>query len=98
VAEYQVATLKAMGSNAWRTAHNPVAPELLQYADQSGSRFDRNLHSRIPLVATPLLGLKLLHACDQWHSSRVFIAAYRLALNIRPAHDRFGLLFEWESI
>jgi HrpA-like RNA helicase len=32
--------------------------------------FDRNLHSRMPLVPTPAC-LKLLHACDQWHSSRV---------------------------
>jgi leucyl-tRNA synthetase len=27
--------------------------------------FGRNLHSRMPLVPTPLLRLKLLHACDQ---------------------------------
>jgi hypothetical protein len=33
---------------------------------------DRNLHSRMPLVPTPLLRLKRCHACDQWHSSRVF--------------------------
>jgi hypothetical protein len=33
--------------------------------------FDRKLHSRMPLSFTPLLRLKLLHACDQWHSSRV---------------------------
>jgi len=33
--------------------------------------FDRNLLSRKPLVPTPAR-LKLLHACDQWHSSRVF--------------------------
>jgi hypothetical protein len=32
--------------------------------------FDRNLHSRMPLVPTPAR-LKLLHACNQWHSSRV---------------------------
>ena len=31
-----VQTLKAMGSNAWRTAHNPVSPELLEYADRYG--------------------------------------------------------------
>jgi hypothetical protein len=31
--------------------------------------FDRNLHSRMPL--DPMhVRLKLLHACDQWHSSR----------------------------
>lgn len=36
VMEFQVATLKAMGSNAWRTAHNPVAPELLEYTDKYG--------------------------------------------------------------
>lgn len=36
VQEYQIATLKQMGSNAWRTAHNPVTPELLDYADEYG--------------------------------------------------------------
>jgi hypothetical protein len=35
------------------------------------SFFGRNLHSRMPLYFTPLLRLKLLHACDQWHSSLV---------------------------
>jgi hypothetical protein len=33
--------------------------------------FDKNAHSRMPLVPTPLLRLKHCHACDQWHSSRV---------------------------
>jgi hypothetical protein len=33
--------------------------------------FDRNLHSRMPLVPTHVR-LKLFHACDQWHSSRKF--------------------------
>jgi hypothetical protein len=32
--------------------------------------FDRDLHSRMPLVSIPAR-LKLLHAFDQWHSSRV---------------------------
>jgi hypothetical protein len=32
---------------------------------------DRNLHSMMPLVPTPAR-LKLLHACVQWHSFRVF--------------------------
>jgi hypothetical protein len=32
----------------------------------------RNVHSRMPLNFTPLLRLKYCHACDQWHSSRVF--------------------------
>jgi len=32
--------------------------------------FDRNLHARMPLDPTHVR-LKLLHACDQWHSSRV---------------------------
>jgi hypothetical protein len=41
--------------------------------------FDRNLHSRMPLDPTPLLlRLKLLHACDQWHSSRVSTSSNRL--------------------
>jgi hypothetical protein len=33
--------------------------------------FGRNLHSMMPLVPTPAR-LTLLHAYDQWHSSRVF--------------------------
>ena len=36
VAAFQVATLRSVGSNAWRTAHNPVAPELLDACDESG--------------------------------------------------------------
>jgi beta-galactosidase len=32
----RVAALKAMGSNAWRTAHNPVAPGLLDACDRLG--------------------------------------------------------------
>jgi beta-galactosidase len=32
----RVVSLKAMGSNAWRTAHNPVAPELLDACDRLG--------------------------------------------------------------
>eukprot|EP00041_Stephanoeca_diplocostata_P034010 m.1140353 g.1140353 ORF g.1140353 m.1140353 type:complete len:917 (+) comp24445_c0_seq4:86-2836(+) len=36
VQEFQIANLKRMGSNAFRTAHNPVSPELLDFADQYG--------------------------------------------------------------
>jgi hypothetical protein len=36
VEEYQVATLKAAGANAVRTAHNPVTPALLDFADTYG--------------------------------------------------------------
>jgi beta-galactosidase len=32
----RVASLKQMGSNAWRTAHNPVAPEVLDACDRLG--------------------------------------------------------------
>ncbi|BDI28557.1 beta-galactosidase [Capsulimonas corticalis] len=32
----RVAMLKAMGANAWRTAHNPVAPEVLDACDRQG--------------------------------------------------------------
>jgi hypothetical protein len=37
----------------------------------------RNLHSRMPLIPSPTR-LKLLHACDQWHSSATH-SSYRLA-------------------
>ena len=36
VEEFRIAKLKDMGSNAFRTAHNPVAPELLDYTDSYG--------------------------------------------------------------
>jgi hypothetical protein len=47
--------------------------------------FDRNLHSMMPLVPTPAR-LKLLHAYNQWHSSRVSTTSYRLALHIACTH------------
>jgi hypothetical protein len=46
-----------------------------------GARFERDLHSRIPLSFTPLLCLKRCHACDQYHSTRE-VTPYRVALNI----------------
>lgn len=36
VMEFQITTLRSMGGNSFRTAHNPVAPELLDYADNYG--------------------------------------------------------------
>jgi hypothetical protein len=42
--------------------------------------FDRELHSRMPLVRTPARVKLLLHAWDQCHSSRVFTRLYQLAL------------------
>jgi beta-galactosidase len=33
---YRVRRMKEMGANAWRTAHNPPAPELLEEADRQG--------------------------------------------------------------
>ena len=41
--------------------------------------FDRNLHSRMPLVPKPVC-LKLLHECDQLHSSGMRTTSYRLTL------------------
>jgi hypothetical protein len=37
------------------------------------------LHSRMPLVPKPVC-LKLLHACDQLHSSGMSTTSYRLTL------------------
>jgi hypothetical protein len=46
--------------------------------------FGRNvLHSRIPLVPTPAR-LKLLHACYQWHSSRVSTFLTSSHCKLRP--------------
>jgi hypothetical protein len=62
---------KSMGSN---TSH-PTSKMLIENCHQ-GARcafFDRNLHSRMPLDPTHVR-LKLLHASDQCHSSRVSTA------------------------
>jgi hypothetical protein len=47
--------------------------------------FDRNLRSGMPLVPAPVR-LKLLQACDQWHSSRLFHSSYRFTLQIASKH------------
>jgi hypothetical protein len=44
---------------------------------------DGNLHSRMPLVPTPAR-LKLLQACDQWHSSRKFTPLTGSHCKLRP--------------
>ena len=36
VNQHRVAGIRAIGGNAWRTAHNPTNPELLDFADQQG--------------------------------------------------------------
>jgi hypothetical protein len=46
--------------------------------------FDGNLHPRIPLRFTTLLHVKLLHACDQWHSSRKFNPLTGFHCKLRP--------------
>ena len=45
--------------------------------------FGQKLQSRISLVPTPAR-LKLLHACDQWHSSRVFTPLTGWHVKFRP--------------
>jgi hypothetical protein len=40
-------------------------------------------HSRMPLVSTPAR-LKLLHVCDQWHSSRAFTPLTGCHCKLRP--------------
>jgi len=36
IQEYRVAGIRAIGGNFWRTAHNPVASETLEFADRYG--------------------------------------------------------------
>jgi anaphase-promoting complex subunit 8 len=67
-----------MGHEYLELKNPPAAIEA--YRRARCSVFDRNLNSRMPLGFTPLLRLKRCHACDQWHSSRVSTASYRLAL------------------
>jgi beta-galactosidase len=59
VAEFQVAALRRMGANGWRTAHNPVAPELLDYADEYGMLVweeNRFVTSGVQPLASPQRG------------------------------------------
>jgi hypothetical protein len=51
---------------------------------------DGFLHSRMPLDPTHVR-LKLLHARDQWHSSRVPTTSYRLAWHCKFRHNTVGL-------
>jgi hypothetical protein len=41
----------------------------------------------MPLSFTPLLLLKLLHVCDQWHSSRVFTPRTGWHCKLRPTTE-----------
>jgi hypothetical protein len=60
---------------------------VITFCDMSGDGtvrvLDRNLHLRMSLVLTPAR-LKLLHACDQWHSLRVFILLTGSRCKLRP--------------
>jgi hypothetical protein len=59
VLEFQVATLKRAGVTGWRTAHNPVAPELLDFADQYGMLVmseNRFVQAGVQPVASPKRG------------------------------------------
>jgi hypothetical protein len=67
-------------------AENPHGPWLLSVEPAYSVRcafFDGNLHLRMPLVPTPDR-LKLLHACDQWHSSREVTALIGWQRKFRP--------------
>jgi hypothetical protein len=48
---------------------------------------NRNLHSMMPLVPTPAR-LKLLQACDQYHSSRAVHYRLLFALSMASQHKR----------
>jgi hypothetical protein len=59
---------------------------------------NRTFHSRMPLRFTSLL-LRLkrcYHACDQWHSSRLFKPFYRYHRKFRPNAE--GTAFGFQPI
>ena len=67
----RVALLKGMGSNAWRTAHNPVATELLDACDRQGML----VMSETRMMASTPEGLSQLERMirrDRNHPSIVF--------------------------
>jgi hypothetical protein len=57
--------------------------------------FGRNLQSRLPLDPTHVR-LKLFHACDQWHSSRMF-TPYLTGVIINHAETRKALRLLYKS-
>jgi hypothetical protein len=61
----------------------PCKQSLCEMGEVRCAFFDRNFHSRMPLVPTPAR-LMLLHACDQWHSSRVFAHLTGSHCKLRP--------------
>jgi beta-galactosidase len=64
----RVAALKQMGSNAWRTAHNPVAPEFLEACDRQGMM----VMSEVRMMASTPEGLSELESlirCGRNHPS-----------------------------
>jgi hypothetical protein len=69
------------GSSYNVAAYAPYSSSVGMY----GARFPAEIHARgMPLSFTPLLRLMLLHACDQWHSSRVFTPLTGLHCKFRP--------------
>jgi beta-galactosidase len=64
----RVAAMKQMGSNAWRTAHNPVAPEFLDACDRQGMM----VMSEVRMMASTAEGLSQLERmvlCGRNHPS-----------------------------
>jgi hypothetical protein len=57
--------------------------EHLIYNASTVRDFDRNSHSRMPLVPMPSR-LTLLQACDHYHASRVATTSYRCHCKLRP--------------
>jgi hypothetical protein len=53
----------------WHPVNPPNTPALYTATAVRYAFFDRDLHSKMPLISTPAR-LKLLHACVQWHFSR----------------------------
>ena len=64
----RIAAMKQMGSNAWRTAHNPVAPEFLDACDRQGMM----VMSEVRMMASTPEGLSELERmirCGRNHPS-----------------------------
>jgi len=56
VSEFRVSSVKAIGANGWRTAHNPVAKPLLDAADRQGLLVwseNRNLQRQVIAAGRP---------------------------------------------
>ena len=78
--EYRVTSLKEMGATGWRTAHNPVNSEILDFTDRHGMLVwseNRNLERQVRACLSghfPPVLAALSYVCTRPHGACVFFS------------------------